>query len=48
MAKLNYQKLVNSLDFANYVIINHNIKITKISMDDDTFGFTTLEIDMPN
>ena len=48
MTKLNYQKLLNSLDFVNYVVINHNLKFTKFSFNEDFFDFTTVELDIPN
>jgi|ETNmetMinimDraft_13_1059891.scaffolds.fasta_scaffold141407_2 hypothetical protein len=48
MVKLNYHKLMNSLDFANYVVINYNLKMTKLSVDEEHSDFTTVEFDMPN
>jgi len=48
MVKLNYQKLMHSLDFANYVVINYNLKLNRLSVDEEYSDFTTVEFDMPN
>lgn len=48
MTKLNSQKLLNSLNFVNHVAINHNLKISKLSFNEDSLDFTTIELDIPN